>query len=353
MIRTQLDDTTREELQDLRQTDLPAKVRDRLEAVLLSDAGWSPPRIAAYLGWHPHTARSVLKDFRRRGQPALWPSRPGPPPDRPRQQRVVQALERLLAQDLTWNSGQLSEALHADGIAIGPRQLRRYLKRMNAGYRRTASSLAHKQDPAKVARAEVVLENLKAKAAAGELRLCYLDECGFSPSLPISYSWSLPGQRKRVPYEYPQGRRVNALAIYEPYGSEPGLNAEAFERTLKSEDLLAYLGALPSSRGTAGGGAGQRQPSHQQGGQGAAAGTGPLAGCTCTTCRRTARSSTRSRRTKQTPPQATGGARPPAPVIIDVAALLELAAWCRQHLIESPGETPCPTTVRRIAPPRP
>jgi putative transposase len=247
MIRTQLDDTTRQELQDLRQTDLPAKVRDRLEAVLLSDAGWSPPRIAAYLGWHPHTARSVLKDFRRRGQPALWPSRPGPPPDRPRQQRVVQALERLLAQDRTWDSGQLSEALHADDIAVGPRQLRRYLKRMKAGYRRTASSLAHKRDPVKVSRAEAVLEDLKAKAASGELRLCYLDECGFAPSLPISYSWCLPGQRKRVPYEYPQGRRVNALAIYEPYGPEPGLETEAFERTLKSEDLLAYLGSLPSA----------------------------------------------------------------------------------------------------------
>src|SRR5262245_4837407 len=158
MIRTQLDVTTRKELQDLRQADLPAKVRDRLEAVLLSDAGWSPPRIAAYLGWHPHTARSLLKDFRRRGQPALWPSRPGPPPDRPRQQRVVQALERLLALERTWDSGQLSEALHADDIAIGPRQLRRYLKRMRAGYRRTASSLAHKRDPVEVSRAEAVLE---------------------------------------------------------------------------------------------------------------------------------------------------------------------------------------------------
>ena len=73
--------------------------------------------------------------------------------------------------------------------------MRRYLKRMKAGYRRTASSLAHKQDPAKVARAEAVLAHLKAKAAAGELRLCYLDECGFAPSLPIGYSWSLPGQR--------------------------------------------------------------------------------------------------------------------------------------------------------------
>ena len=34
-------------------------------------------------------------------------------------------------------------------------------------------------------------------------------------------------------------------------------------------------------------------------------------------------------------------------------ALLELAAWCRQRLTEPPGETACPTTTRRTAPPRP
>lgn len=247
MIRTRLDDSTRRQLHDLRRTDLAPRVRDRLEAVLLSDAGWSPPRIAAHLGWHPHTARALLKDFRRRGTDALRPGKPGPAPDLPHSRRVTEALERLLRQERTWDSGQLSEALPADGIAIGPRQVRRHLKRMKAGYRRTASSLAHKRDPEKVARAEAVLGNLKAKAAAGELRLCYLDECGSSPSLPISYSGCLPGQRKRVPYEYPQGRRVNALAIYEPYGPEPDLNAAAFERTLKSDDLLEYLGALPSA----------------------------------------------------------------------------------------------------------
>jgi putative transposase len=247
MIRTRLDDATRIELQGLRRTELAPKVRDRLEAVLLSDAGWSPPRIAAHLGWHPHTARALLKDFRTRGLEALRPGKPGPAPDRPRHDRVTAALEALLRQERTWSSRQLGEALEAQGIAIGPRQVRRYLKRMEAGYRRTASSLAHKQDLAKVERAEAVLANLKAKAADGELRLCYLDECGFAPSLPISYSWCLPGQRKRVPYEYPQGRRVNALALYEPYGPEPGLGATAFERTLKSDDLLEYLGALPGA----------------------------------------------------------------------------------------------------------
>src|SRR5262245_61156979 len=66
---------------------------------------WSPPRIAAHLGWHPHTARAVLKDFRERGLKALRPGKPGPPPDRTRHQRVTEALEGLLRQERTWDSG--------------------------------------------------------------------------------------------------------------------------------------------------------------------------------------------------------------------------------------------------------
>jgi transposase len=76
---------------------------------------------------------------------------------------------------------------------------------------------------------------------AGRLRLFYLDESGFAPSLPTGYSWCLPKQRKRVKYEYPQGRRVNALATYEPFAPVPRLDAVPFERTLTSDDLLAYL----------------------------------------------------------------------------------------------------------------
>src|SRR5262249_27462230 len=82
---------------------------------------------------------------------------------------------------------------------------------------------------------------LEKKVAAGRWKLYYLDQCGFSPSLPTGYSWCLPGQRKRVKYEYPQGRRVNVLATYAPYGPEPWLDAVAFERTLTSDDLIAYL----------------------------------------------------------------------------------------------------------------
>jgi hypothetical protein len=44
--------------------------------------------------------------------------------------------------------------------------------------------------------------------------LCYLDEAGFAPTLPTTYSWSPVGERLEVPYEAPEGRRVNAVGAY-------------------------------------------------------------------------------------------------------------------------------------------
>jgi hypothetical protein len=67
MLRTQLDDTARTQLQALRRTDLEPAAHNRLEMVLLSDAGWSAPRIAVHLGCHPHTARTALRLFRQHG----------------------------------------------------------------------------------------------------------------------------------------------------------------------------------------------------------------------------------------------------------------------------------------------
>jgi putative transposase len=248
MIRIHLDDTTRAELRSLRRKALPPKVRDRIEMLTLADAGWSAPRIAAHLGHCGQTVRDLLKDFRERGIDALSPRRTGPAPDAGRRDRVAEELRRSLAEDRTWTSRQLAEALAARGIELGPRQVRRYLKRMKAGYRRTAQTLEHKQDPAKAARADEVLANLKARAAAGSVVLYYLDECGFSPTLPVGYSWTLLGQRKFVRYEAPQGRRVNALAAYRPFGRSPRLDVFTAERTWNSYDLIGFLKALPWSK---------------------------------------------------------------------------------------------------------
>jgi putative transposase len=247
MIRIHLDDVTRQELQALRRHALPPKARDRLEMILLAAAGWPAPRVAAHTGYCAPTVRALLRDFQARGQAALFPAKTGPAPDGGRRALVTGLLADLLAQERTWTAGQLSGALVAHGVFLSARQVRRYLRDLRAGYRRTASTLKHKQDAAKVARATGVLANLKARAVRGALELYYLDECGFAPSLPTSYSWCLKGQRKRVPYEYPQGRRVNVLAAYRPYALEPWLGAQAFDRTLTSDDLLAFLRALPQA----------------------------------------------------------------------------------------------------------
>jgi putative transposase len=248
MIRITLDDATRDALKALRRTGLAPKVRDRIEMVTLSDAGWSPPRIAEHLGCHPQTVRDLLRAFLARGSAALSPFRSGPAPDHHRRDRVNQALRALLGEERTWTSRQLSQALAENGITLGARQVRRYLKRLGARYRRTASTLKHKQDSAKAERAKQVLTHLKAKAATGRLKLYYLDECGFSPTLPTGRSWTLPGQRTWVKYEAPQGRRVNALAAYRPSGPSPRLDVFTAERTWTSYDLLGFLRALPWSK---------------------------------------------------------------------------------------------------------
>jgi hypothetical protein len=162
MLRTSLTDSQRTELQNLRRTDLPAVARDRLEMVFLSDAGWSPPRIAGHLGRHPHTVRAALKGFAARGTRAFSPDAPGPDPDHARRAVVTGKLTDLLGQDRTWTARQLADALGPE-VGIGHRQTRRYLALLRAGYRRTALTVGHKQDPTKVERAETVLANLKKK----------------------------------------------------------------------------------------------------------------------------------------------------------------------------------------------
>lgn len=163
MIHIQLDDATRAELQSLRQAALSPRSRDRLEMLLLSAAGWSPPRIAAHLGCDAQTVRKTLHGFRRRGQAALFPAPPGPAPDLARRDAILARLRDLLGQDRTWTGNQLAEVLSASGIPLSGRQVRRYLRLLKAGYRRTASTLEHKQNPAKVERARRVLDGVKKK----------------------------------------------------------------------------------------------------------------------------------------------------------------------------------------------
>ncbi len=52
--------------------------------------------------------------------------------------------------------------------------------------------------------------------------LCHVDQAGFALTLPTGYSWGLVGQPLRVPYEAPQGRRLNAIGGYFSHGPLAG-----------------------------------------------------------------------------------------------------------------------------------
>jgi transposase len=52
--------------------------------------------------------------------------------------------------------------------------------------------------------------------------LCHLDEAGFGLTLPSSYTWFLQGERLTVPYQAPQGRRVNVLGAVFTHGPQAG-----------------------------------------------------------------------------------------------------------------------------------
>jgi hypothetical protein len=60
-------------------------------------------------------------------------------------------------------------------------------------------------------------------AATGQRDLYHLDECGFAPTLPTSYTWAREGTRPLVPYAAPQGRRVNVIGALATAGPAPRL----------------------------------------------------------------------------------------------------------------------------------
>src|SRR5215204_2078303 len=80
------------------------------------------------------------------------------------------------------------------------------------------------------------------KARTGVIDLWFLDQSGFCPTLPTGYGWGRLGRRLVVPYEAPQGRRVNvvgALAPYDPAG--PRLVYETRRKAEGRYDAAAHL----------------------------------------------------------------------------------------------------------------
>jgi transposase len=89
--------------------------------------------------------------------------------------------------------------------------------------------------------------------------VCSQDEAGFAMTLPTCYSWFPIGMVLRIPYEAPQGRRVNAIGAYfshgpmagkfefETYASLPKSRAKKQRKT--PEQIAAAHGLTPEEVG--------------------------------------------------------------------------------------------------------
>ena len=139
-----------------------------------------------------------LEGFFRSGKPPLFPHRTGPPPDLQRRQQVTQVLTDLLAPgaylDQQAVGHSLGRAEHPTQRAAGSPIPGNDRRRLEANHQLAAAQAGSGQGRPGSGRAE----QLEKKASAGRLKLYYLDECGFTPTLPTAYSWSLPGARKRI-----------------------------------------------------------------------------------------------------------------------------------------------------------
>jgi hypothetical protein len=82
---------------------------------------------------------------------------------------------------------------------------------------------------------------LRSQAIERALDLYFLDESGFAPTLPVSYTWARIGTRAVVPYVAPQGRRVNVIGALAPYGPQPRLAYRSRTGTLDSAAFVEFL----------------------------------------------------------------------------------------------------------------
>jgi transposase len=163
MYRVSLTEEQRQQLhRRIRLPHLPARTRERLEMVRLSDTGWSVPRIAVHLQQHEQTVRRWIKTYLSDGFDALA--------DQPHTGQQSAITPDILAEvrtwlekgERTWNAVQIAEEVAKRyGLRRSPRQWRQLLRRETLSYKRTRRTLRHKQKPQEVAAKRADLETLE------------------------------------------------------------------------------------------------------------------------------------------------------------------------------------------------
>lgn len=165
MYRVSLRDEERQELhRRAHEPGVRPRTRDRLEMVRLADAAWSVPQIARHLGFSEQTVRHWIKTFLAEGFDALAHHPPAG-----RISRLTPAIRDAVRQELArgdriWTAPQLAAWIAEQfGVRVSAAHLRRFRRRWQLSWKRTARSLHHKQQPDEVAAKKAELDALEKK----------------------------------------------------------------------------------------------------------------------------------------------------------------------------------------------
>ncbi|MGW2602614.1 transposase [Streptomyces klenkii] len=82
---------------------------------------------------------------------------------------------------------------------------------------------------------------LRLRAEAGTEDLYYLDESGFSPTLPTGFTWARTGVRAVVKREDTNNRRVNVLGALDETGPEPELLWTTVDHKIDAPMVLDFV----------------------------------------------------------------------------------------------------------------
>jgi transposase len=158
MYRITLTDEQRVELRRrIRERDTLPSVRERLEMVRLSDAGWSVPHIALHVGQHEQTVRHWIKAFAG-GAGSFASNRSGSGfdalGDKPRGGKTSALTPSILSAvqdeirrgERIWTAEQIASwVAEHHGVRLSADRLRVHLHRAGLSYKRTSRSLRHKK----------------------------------------------------------------------------------------------------------------------------------------------------------------------------------------------------------------
>jgi transposase len=92
--------------------------------------------------------------------------------------------------------------------------------------------------------AQVVIEELRTKAAAGDMVLAYVDEVGFSQIHPNRSAWTRKGKRHLI--EAKRGKRLNVMGALISTGD---LFSAKYWQTTTNETFIGFLGLLKAHVG--------------------------------------------------------------------------------------------------------